>query len=149
MLAACTKDGKIYCVPWDIGPMGTFYRRDVFEAAGLASDPDSVSAMIATWDDLLTTCQTIKAETGLNCFALNKANNEGYLYEYMLSQQGLGYFNDAGYEPFQRRMDEHLRRAGYTFDQDWVTHKFDGAEHSERSWQERVHIPLEFLLGTG
>jgi predicted alpha/beta superfamily hydrolase len=54
---------------------------------------------------------------------------------------------DAGYEPFQRRMDEHLRRAGYTFGKDWVTHKFDGAEHSERSWQERVHIPLEFLLG--
>jgi ABC-type glycerol-3-phosphate transport system substrate-binding protein len=96
MLAACTKDGKFYCVPWDIGPMGTFYRRDVFEAAGLASDPDSVSAKIATWDDLLTTCQTIKKETGLNCFALNKANNEGYLYEYMLSEQGLGYFNDAG-----------------------------------------------------
>jgi lactose/L-arabinose transport system substrate-binding protein len=96
MLNACTKDGKIYCIPWDIGPMGTFYRRDVFEAAGLASDPDSVSAMIATWEDLLTTCQTIKTETGLNCFALNKANNEGYLYDYMLSEQGLGYFNDAG-----------------------------------------------------
>lgn len=96
MVAACTKDGKLYCVPWDIGPMGTFYRRDVFEAAGFASDPESVSALFPTWDAMLTTCQTIKAETGLNCFALNKANNEGYLYEYMLSQQGLGYFNDAG-----------------------------------------------------
>ena len=94
MLAACSKDDKIYCVPWDIGPTGTFYRRDVFEAAGLASDPDSVSEMIATYDALLATCQTIKEKTGLNCFSLNKANNEGYLYNYMLSQQGLGYFND-------------------------------------------------------
>jgi ABC-type glycerol-3-phosphate transport system substrate-binding protein len=96
MLAACSKDGKIYCVPWDIGPTGTFYRRDVFEAAGLKSDPESVSAAIATYDDLLKTCTTIKEKTGLNCFSLNKANNEGYLYSYMLSQQGLGYFNDKG-----------------------------------------------------
>lgn len=96
MVAACSKEGKLYCIPWDIGPTGTFYRRDVFEAAGLASDPESVSAAIATYDDLLTTCQTIKEKTGLNCFSLNKANNEGYLYNYMLSQQGLGYFNDNG-----------------------------------------------------
>jgi len=96
MLAACSKDGKIYCIPWDIGPTGTFYRRDVFEAAGLKSDPESVSAAIATYDDLLATCNTIKEKTGLNCFSLNKANNEGYLYNYMLSQQGLGYFNDNG-----------------------------------------------------
>ncbi len=94
MLAACTKDGKIYCVPWDIGPMGTFYRRDVFDAAGLKSDPESVSGMIGTWEDLLATCKTIKAKTGLKCFSLNKANNEGYLYNYMLSEQGRGYFND-------------------------------------------------------
>lgn len=54
---------------------------------------------------------------------------------------------DAAYEPWQLRMDEHLRRAGYTPDQDWVTRKFPGAEHSERAWRERVHIPLSFLLG--
>ena len=96
MLAACSKDGKIYCIPWDIGPTGTFYRRDVVEAAGLKSDPESVSAAIATYEDLLATCNTIKEKTGLNCFSLNKANNEGYLYNYMLSKQGLGYFNDNG-----------------------------------------------------
>lgn len=95
-LAACTKDGKIYCATWDVSPVGTFYRRDVFEAAGLKSDPESVSAAIATYDDLLATCKTIKEKTKLNCFSLNKANNEGYLYNYMLSQQGLGYFNDKG-----------------------------------------------------
>jgi predicted alpha/beta superfamily hydrolase len=55
---------------------------------------------------------------------------------------------DSAYEPFQCRMDEHLRAAGYTFGKDWLTRKFEGAEHSERSWRERVHIPLTFLLGT-
>ena len=33
MMGYCTKDGKIYCVPWDIGPVVTFYRRDIFDAA--------------------------------------------------------------------------------------------------------------------
>lgn len=54
---------------------------------------------------------------------------------------------DASYEPFQQRMDAHLAAAGYTQGKDWVTMKFDGAEHSERSWRERVEIPLRFLLG--
>ena len=28
----------------------------------------------------------------------------------------------------------------------WMTLKFDGAEHSERAWRTRVRIPLQFLL---
>jgi len=89
-------DGKYYAMPWDSGPVVTYYRRDVFEAAGLASDPDSVSALIATWDDYLNVCKTIKQKTGDDCFASNKANNDARLYEMMLWQQGLGYFNAAG-----------------------------------------------------
>jgi predicted alpha/beta superfamily hydrolase len=54
---------------------------------------------------------------------------------------------DRLYEPFQRRMDDHLRQAGYSEGQNWVTLKCEGAEHSERSWRERVEIPLSFLLG--
>lgn len=48
---------------------------------------------------------------------------------------------------YQRRADEVMRAAGYKKDRDWITRKFVGAEHSERSWRERVHIPLMFLLG--
>ncbi len=55
---------------------------------------------------------------------------------------------DAAYEPFQIRMDEKMRAAGYTFGVDWLTRKFEGAEHSERSWRERVLLPLAFLLET-
>ena len=53
---------------------------------------------------------------------------------------------DETYEPFQRRMDEHLRRTGYEEGRNWLTRKFEGAEHSEHSWRERVDIPLAFLL---
>ena len=28
----------------------------------------------------------------------------------------------------------------------WLPRAFAGADHSERAWRERVHIPLEFLL---
>jgi predicted alpha/beta superfamily hydrolase len=53
---------------------------------------------------------------------------------------------DASYEPLQLRMDGHLKMAGYRQGEDWETHKFPGAEHSERSWRKRAHIPLRFLL---
>ncbi|MDX9992349.1 MAG: alpha/beta hydrolase-fold protein [Anaerolineales bacterium] len=53
---------------------------------------------------------------------------------------------DASYEPFQRRMDEHLRNAGYQEGRNWITRKFEGADHSEASWRERIDIPLTFLL---
>ncbi|WP_246327457.1 alpha/beta hydrolase [Candidatus Competibacter phosphatis] len=54
---------------------------------------------------------------------------------------------DANYEPWQQRMDEWLRTASYREGRDWSTRKFEGAEHSERAWRERVPIPLAFLLG--
>ena len=53
---------------------------------------------------------------------------------------------DAGYEPFQRRMDAHLLAAGYQPGSDWLTMKFEGAEHNEPAWRARVDIPLAFLL---
>jgi predicted alpha/beta superfamily hydrolase len=53
---------------------------------------------------------------------------------------------DAAYEPFQRGADELLIRAGFTEGFDWVTRKFVGEEHSEKSWRKRVDIPLVFFL---
>jgi predicted alpha/beta superfamily hydrolase len=54
---------------------------------------------------------------------------------------------DASYEPYQRRADESLRKAGYVEGQNWITKKFDGAEHSEKAWRLRVDQPLRFLIG--
>ena len=93
ILAYCETDGAYYCTPWDIGPTGTFYRRDIFEAANLSTDPDDVSAMVATWDDYLATCLTILEETGLPCFPQNQANNYGYMVIDMMWQRGIGFFD--------------------------------------------------------
>src|SRR5260370_32146606 len=83
-------------MPWDIGPIVTYYRRDVFKAAGLSDAPEDVDKMVGTWDDYLKTCQTIKQKTGDACFPLSLANNDARFYEAMLWQQGLGYVNDKG-----------------------------------------------------
>ena len=56
---------------------------------------------------------------------------------------------DASYEPYQQQMDEVMRQHQYTFGEDWITRRFEGADHSPRAWRERLHIPLTFLLGTG
>lgn len=53
---------------------------------------------------------------------------------------------DALYEPFQLEMDHAMERTGYVRGKDWITQKFDGAEHSERAWRARVEIPLRYLL---
>lgn len=54
---------------------------------------------------------------------------------------------DSYYEPYQQLMDEWLQKAGYTAGQNWLTQKFEGANHSEAAWRARLHIPLRFLLG--
>jgi len=37
---------------------------------------------------------------------------------------------------------------GYASGVDWQTRKFEGAGHSEIYWNQRIQIPLKFLLGT-
>lgn len=53
---------------------------------------------------------------------------------------------DALYKQHQMRMDEKMQEHGYTKDVNWVTREFPGADHSEKSWRERLAIPLLFLL---
>lgn len=91
-----TKEGKLYSVPWDVGPVVTFYRRDIFKKAGLSDKPEDVSDMLSTYDKYIQTCKTIMDKTGLKCFTLNKANNYGDFYFNMLWQQGLGLYSDDG-----------------------------------------------------
>jgi cellobiose transport system substrate-binding protein len=52
---ATTTDGKLIGYGTDIGPSAICYRQDLFEAAGLESDPAAVAELLggedATWDD--------------------------------------------------------------------------------------------------
>ena len=53
---------------------------------------------------------------------------------------------DSLYEPFQLQADAVMKSKGYG-ETNWKTLKFEGADHSERAWQARLHIPFEFLMG--
>ena len=53
---------------------------------------------------------------------------------------------DHNYEGFQDRMDKAGIEAGFERGENWTTRKFEGHDHSERAWRNRVHIPLQFLL---
>ena len=52
---------------------------------------------------------------------------------------------DQYYEPYQLKIDSIMKLNGYT-ESNWKTLKFEGKDHSEESWKERLDIPLTFLL---
>lgn len=54
---------------------------------------------------------------------------------------------DAGYAPFQTRMDAILRAHGWVEGRNWESLVFPGAAHEEAAWRARIDQPLTFLLG--
>lgn len=52
---------------------------------------------------------------------------------------------DSLYAPFQLRANEILSEKGY-HEGNSLSLVFEGADHSEIAWKERLHIPLDFLL---
>src|SRR5690606_21506201 len=62
---ATTTDGKVIGYGTDIGPSAICYRQDLFEAAGLPSDPAAVAELLggedATWDDYFAAGATFVA----------------------------------------------------------------------------------------
>lgn len=83
-------EDRYYAMPWDSGPVAVFYRRDVFESAGI--EPESLQ----TWDDYYQIATTVMQETGVPMLQLAKARNDGRTFEMMLWQQGLGYVDAEG-----------------------------------------------------
>jgi len=53
---------------------------------------------------------------------------------------------DALYPPIQQQVDALMKEKGFG-PKSWTTRYFPGKDHSERAWNERLHIPLLFLLG--
>lgn len=52
---------------------------------------------------------------------------------------------DALYPPLQKKVDEVMKAKGYN-DKSWITRFYPGDDHSEKSWNKRLNIPLEFLF---
>lgn len=52
---------------------------------------------------------------------------------------------DSLYEPYQQKVDSLFKQKGFT-EINFVSKKFPGEDHSEKSWSKRLYIPFEFLL---
>ncbi|EOD69226.1 extracellular solute-binding protein [Amycolatopsis vancoresmycina] len=61
--AAKTKDGKVIGYGTDIGPLAMCYRKDLFQAAGLPTDPEAVKPLFATWDSYFQAGADYSAKT--------------------------------------------------------------------------------------
>jgi lactose/L-arabinose transport system substrate-binding protein len=82
-------NGDFYAMPFDAGPGGMFYRRDIFEKAGV--DPEEIE----TWDQFLEAGKTIKEATGVAAMPLDMFSDDP-TFRMMLNQLGVYYFDEAG-----------------------------------------------------
>jgi lactose/L-arabinose transport system substrate-binding protein len=83
------KDGKVYAIPWDMGPCAVYYKRGLFQKYGI--DPDKIE----TWDDYIEAGKTILQKSGGRTKLLPLgANSLRILYEIMMQQNGGQVFDD-------------------------------------------------------
>ncbi|MFJ6378571.1 ABC transporter substrate-binding protein [Kitasatospora sp. NPDC092039] len=80
-------EGRVHALPWDSGPCALFYRRDLFEQAGI--DPTG----LGTWDDYVTAGTALKAATGRKLLILDAKQDS--LFAMLLQQQGQRWFTDG------------------------------------------------------
>ncbi|MFG2917314.1 extracellular solute-binding protein [Kitasatospora sp. NPDC048298] len=101
------KDGHAYALPWEVNPLGFFYRKDYFDKAGI--DPET----LATWDDLIAVADRFKAANpGVALIGVNKAANPTPDLDFLqalMQLQGAFYFDlqgkiTVGSEPAVRAM---------------------------------------------
>ncbi|WP_462422020.1 ABC transporter substrate-binding protein [Salinicoccus sp. Marseille-QA3877] len=87
-----TEDGeeKLIALPIDVGPVGLFYRADLFEEAGLPSEPDEVAAELQDWEDYLEASRILAEETGAKMYTADE------LYRNITGQTEELYFNEDG-----------------------------------------------------
>ena len=105
----CTRNGRVYAIPWDMGPCGVFYQRDVFARYGI--DPEKIE----TWDDYIAAGKDILRKSGGRTKMLPLGSNGlRPMFEMLIQQNGGQVFDDAGRiainSPQSREALEILRR---------------------------------------
>jgi cellobiose transport system substrate-binding protein len=88
--AGKSKDGKLVGYGTDIGPLAMCYRKDMFEAAKMPSDPASVKALFATWDSYFAAGDQFTKATGKPWF-----DSASQIFNSMVNQLDTGYINPA------------------------------------------------------
>ena len=86
--AASNRDGELIGYGTDIGPMAMCYRRDLFEAAGLPSDPEAVGALFGTWESYFATGDRFVANSDKAWF-----DSASQVFNAMVNQNKVGYYD--------------------------------------------------------
>lgn len=83
------KDGKLVGYGTDIGPLAMCYRKDLFEQAGLPSEPDEVGEIFATWDSYFEAGDEFIAKVDDVAWFDSSAQ----IFNAMQNQLDVGYFD--------------------------------------------------------
>ncbi|MFF8835451.1 ABC transporter substrate-binding protein [Streptomyces sp. NPDC015130] len=86
------KDEAVHALPWEVNPLGLFYRHDYFEKADV--DP----ASLTSWDDLIAAGPKIRAATGAQLLGLDKPGTvqDMDFFQNLMQLQGAFYFDAEG-----------------------------------------------------
>jgi multiple sugar transport system substrate-binding protein len=91
-----TTDGRLVAMPWDIGPAGVWYRTDLFEAAGLPTEPEAVEELISNttgkkWEDFFALAKDLKEKSAGKTSLVADAGTD--IYGAVYRQTGEGVFD--------------------------------------------------------
>lgn len=87
----CTLHGRVYAIPWDMGPCAIYYKRGLFQRYGI--DPEKID----TWDDYIRAGQEILRKSGGRTKMLPLGSNDlGATFEMLIQQNGGQVFDDTG-----------------------------------------------------
>jgi ABC-type sugar transport system, periplasmic component len=88
-----TPDGYMMALPIDTGPTALFYRADLFEKAGLPSEPEEVSELMGTWEDYFEAGRQLQEQLGSGVYLTDSISA---LYTQVTAQHERIYFDTEG-----------------------------------------------------
>jgi len=129
----CLHNGKVYAIPWDMGPCAVFYKTRIFEQYGI--QPDTIE----TWDDFIEAGKTLleQSQGKIKLFVLPTGSMD-VMFEILLQQNGGQIFDEEGRiainSPQVRDVIDLLRRfleSGVTANVQSFSHAFYAAIRSD------------------
>lgn len=112
--------GKIFALPKNTGPGGLFYRRDVFQKAGLPTEPDQVHALLKDWDAFLSVGKqlTVSGKQWM-------VGVPSQIFHTMIAEAGFSYYDAKG----NLQLDNPTFRTAM--------------QYTKNAWQEGIISPLD------
>ncbi|GLC31274.1 ABC transporter substrate-binding protein [Clostridium omnivorum] len=87
-LDAVTVNGKMYAIPFEADPVLMFYRKDLFDKAGINT------LNVKTWDDYIEAGKKVTKISNQKLIPLTTATDESY--RFLLNQLNTSYFDKDG-----------------------------------------------------